>query len=294
MKAQVILLSVIFVSVLLPGRSFAQYMGGDSLLVDSLEMDINPDSIAPQYITDDLHMVPADVIYSHRWDTLYIRRQHFAEMELRDSLVIVFDTSFCIPVKGEFLSPFGWRGSRIHSGVDIRLAKGDSVRCAFDGVVRMSRYYSGYGNMVLVRHNNGLETLYGHLSKRLAQVNDIVKAGDVIGLGGRTGRATCDHLHFETRFLEEAFNPLFVFDFKRDTLACSELVIKKDLLTYTGKPENYDKVTVPSEVKYYTVKKGDTLYSIARRNKTTVERICRANKIKKESILSIGQSIRIE
>ncbi|NCN65368.1 MAG: M23 family metallopeptidase, partial [Candidatus Altiarchaeum hamiconexum] len=98
------------------------------------------------------------------------------------------------------------------------LAKGDSVHSAFDGVVRVSRYFSGYGNIVVVRHYNGLETCYAHLSKLIAKVNQMVKTGEVLGLGGRTGRATCDHLHFEVRYLEEPINPRLVFDFENQKL----------------------------------------------------------------------------
>ena len=117
------------------------------------------------------------------------------------------ENEFCYPYPGKLISPFGYRGSRMHTGIDIKAVPNDTVRAALPGVVRMSKYYSGYGNLVLIRHYNGIETVYAHNSKNLVRVNDAVEAGDPIALAGRTGRATTEHVHFEVRIASEPFNP---------------------------------------------------------------------------------------
>ena len=117
------------------------------------------------------------------------------------------ENEFCYPYSGKLISPFGYRGSRMHTGIDIKAVPNDTVRAALPGVVRMSKYYSGYGNLVLIRHYNGIETVYAHNSKNLVRVNDAVEAGDPIALAGRTGRATTEHVHFEVRIASEPFNP---------------------------------------------------------------------------------------
>jgi murein DD-endopeptidase MepM/ murein hydrolase activator NlpD len=133
------------------------------------------------------------------------------------------NSEFVFPVKGQLLGQFCYRGRVPHTGVDIALRKGTPVYSSFDGVVRMAKSYGGYGKLVVVRHLNGLETVYAHLSKIKVKVNQKVKAGDIVGLGGRTGKATANHLHFETRFNGAAFDPMLMMDFgtydlKNDTL----------------------------------------------------------------------------
>ncbi len=155
------------------------------------------------------------------WDTLNLDPYNFDFKSMGGSLqlpVLESDCGFILPVTGAITSGFGYRWGRAHAGVDLQLKTGDTVNAAFDGVVRMSRWYYGYGNCVVVRHHNGLETLYGHLSKRLVQPGDLVNAGQVIGLGGSTGYSTGPHLHFETRFMGKAFNPQQLIDFKTDSL----------------------------------------------------------------------------
>lgn len=133
------------------------------------------------------------------------------------------NSEFVFPVKGQLLGQFCYRGRVPHTGVDIALRKGTPVYSSFDGVVRMAKSYGGYGKIVVVRHLNGLETVYSHLSKIKVKVNQKVKAGDIVGLGGRTGKATANHLHFETRYNGAAFDPMLMMDFgtydlKNDTL----------------------------------------------------------------------------
>ncbi len=138
------------------------------------------------------------------------------------------DRKFVFPYKGKVISPFGYRGRRIHAGTDIKLNLNDEVYAAFDGEVRMAKRYSGYGNLIVIRHPNGLETCYGHLNKMKVKINQQVKAGDLIGLGGRTGRASTTHLHFETRFLGDAFNSAKLLDYDNFALRSDTLVIDRN------------------------------------------------------------------
>lgn len=149
--------------------------------------------------------------------------------KLQDSICLVLtDTLHCafsIPNSGRVNSTFGWRGRRIHSGIDLQLHWGDTVNAAFDGVVRVSKYGRGYGHYIIVRHQNGLETLYAHLQKRFTLKGDTVYAGKVIGLGGSTGRSTGAHLHFETRFLGRPIDPETFIDFQNNRLKTQTLSI---------------------------------------------------------------------
>ncbi len=180
-----------------------------------------------EYLPKDMMFIPSDVLYNHVWENYRISYNSEVFVNKKDTVVIVLndpeENEYVHPVNGKIISPFGPRGSRIHTGIDIKLQLGDSVLCAFDGKVRLARVFHGYRNVVLVRHKNGLETLYGHLSKICVKENDIVNAGDLIGFGGRTGRATTEHLHFETRLLGEPFNSEKYIDFNKCALKCDTL-----------------------------------------------------------------------
>lgn len=209
------------------------------------------------------------------------------------NLRLIKDSSeFCFPMKNIRTSPYGWRASfnRAHRGVDILLRTGDPVRACFPGVVRIARTMGGYGNVVVLRHENGLETVYGHMSKILVKPRQIVKAGDVLGLGGSTGNSTGPHLHFEVRFQYEPFDPEWLLDFNNYTLRTRRLHLDK---TYFGisipkgnKPPVFkaDKSiikerpmrTKPKEV-YHTAKRGESLDLIAMQHSTTAEELRRLN-----------------
>lgn len=137
------------------------------------------------------------------------------------------DSAFCFPLSsGRVISAYGARGG--HSGSDIKTRANDTIRCVFDGVVRMAKHYGGYGKVVVVRHANGMETVYSHNSKNLVNVGDTIKAGQPVGLTGRTGRATTEHLHFEIRVNGQHFNPGILFDMKtgkplKRTLVCTKV-----------------------------------------------------------------------
>jgi nucleoid-associated protein YgaU len=171
----------------------------------------------------------------------------------------------------------------------------------------MSRYYSGYGNCVVIRHYNGIETLYGHLSKLKVKVNQQVKAGDVIGLGGRTGRASCNHLHFETRFQGKAFNPKQLINFETFSLLSDTFTVTKatfgltrDYIPGTSSTSLTadDKSTKSSaksskSKKYHTINSGDTLSALARKYGTSVNQLCSINGIKKTKKLQLGTKLRV-
>lgn len=144
------------------------------------------------------------------------------------NLLLARDSAdFCFPVKGVKSSPYGWRWHRGHHGVDIALRTGEPIHAAFGGTVRIASRMGGYGNCVVVRHPNGLETLYGHLSKINVQANQQIAAGEVIGLGGSTGNSTGPHLHFECRFLYQPFDPEWILDFKSHNLRTRRLHLDK-------------------------------------------------------------------
>ena len=157
------------------------------------------------------------------WSNKYAHRA----TELPDSFVINL-RHFCMPTTSRTVtSNFGRRWGRMHKGIDVKVYIGDTIRAAFNGKVRIVRYDAGgYGNFVVIRHHNGLETIYGHMSKNLVEENQIVKAGEAIGLGGNTGRSTGSHLHFETRLCGVALNPALMFDFKKQYEICKEFLQK--------------------------------------------------------------------
>ncbi len=191
---------------------------------------------------DNIHAdIPADKLYEGIWRNDHVRAARLDKINKQSFLICVLDsitTTFAIPAEGKVISKFGKRGKRMHTGTDIKQRKGDTIRAAFEGLVRMSRLYSGYGNVVVIRHYNGLETLYSHNSKNLVDVNDYVKAGEPIALAGRTGRATTEHLHFETRFLMEPFNPEMIFDFEKGEIKNNYLKCSKGRISVKNVPNS--------------------------------------------------------
>jgi murein DD-endopeptidase MepM/ murein hydrolase activator NlpD len=201
-------------------------------------------------------------------------------------------TGFCMPTSNMKINDvFGYRPRRrrMHYGLDIKVAVGDTIRSAFDGKVRIVKNQGrrGYGRYIVVRHENGLETVYGHLSKQIVKVNQEVKAGEAIGLGGNTGRSTGSHLHFETRFLGIPINPALMFDFTRQDIVADSYTFVK--AKNAGKTAG----SVASGTGlYYKVKKGDSLSRIAARQGVSVDKLCQLNRITRKTILRPGQVLR--
>ena len=213
-----------------------------------------------------------------------------AGIQLPDTFAINV-ANYCMPITGRITSDYGFRRYRMHRGVDIKLAIGDTIRAAFAGQVRFTNYERrGYGYYVVIRHPNGLETIYGHLSRFIAKEGDIVKVGDPIALGGNTGRSTGAHLHFEVRFLGLDLNPNEIFDFKANKIRNDIFVFRS--APYRAGTETYYSNGVTYSV--YRVRKGDTLTSIARKYRTSINALCRLNKISPKRTLRIGQPIRID
>lgn len=265
----------------------------DSLTTDGEELEV--DSLK----TSD------ETIYKNIWNSTQIKYPANTLPNKNDTIVISLlsagDSPFVMPVKGEILSKFGIRHRRMHTGTDIRLNSGDTVRSAFDGRVRLAKKFNGYGNLVLVRHSNGLETIYAHLKAIKVNVNDTIKAGDLIGLGGRTGRATCNHLHFETRLFGEPFDPGKYIDYNTFTLQSDKVYYKNkqfvtNLADLRDKPAPENKLLLASGgagASKHVIRKGDNLWTIAKKYNTTVKKLCAANKITAQKTLKVGSVLRI-
>ena len=201
-------------------------------------------------------------------------------------------TGFCMPTTNtKITSKFGPRRRRMHNGIDVKVYIGDTIRAAFSGKVRMVKYERrGYGQYVVIRHENGLETIYGHLSKQLVDENQYVEAGEVIGLGGNTGRSTGSHLHFETRFLGQAINPALLFDFEKQDIVVDSYLFKKGNNRY--RRTSSSAVASSGDVQYYKVRKGDSLERISKKTGVSIDRLCKLNGITRRTLLRPNQVLK--
>ena len=245
--------------------------------------------IAPQFMLGDTALMnhhPADSIYRHIWTDERVNPYGALFDSLKDDVHIPL-AGFRLPHPGYVTSSYGWRRYRMHKGTDIKVQIGDSIRSAWDGQVRIVGWDPrGYGYYVVVRHDNGLETIYGHMSRPMADEYERVKAGDLLGFGGNTGRSTGSHLHFEIRYLGEAMDPASFIDFTTGQLRNpDEYVI--------GIKAMKQKRAEQAAMRYHKVRSGDTLSGIAKKYGTTVKALCRLNGIKETKILQIGQKIRV-
>ncbi len=251
-------------------------------------------------------------IYTEGWNSKSVNA--YAGMEVPDMQTIDV-SNFAMPCPGYVTSPYGYRPRfrREHKGIDLKLQTGDTVYAAFPGRVRLTNFERrGYGHYVILRHPNGLETVYGHLSKILVKPDQDVKVGEPIALGGNTGRSFGSHLHFETRYIGTPINPAAIFDFANQTVHTDTYTFDKD--TYK-KPRNFDpaanteyarqyRATHPQKAtassssgskgsKSYTIRRGDTLSRIASRNGVTVRQLCRLNGMTTKTKLTPGKKIRL-
>lgn len=243
------------------------YVLNEELLTDTLD-------IGPEFdVFDDVFLIDEDAIPS------------FSQML----------NQFVTPFTGKVISKYGMRRGRMHTGTDIKLELGDTVIAAYQGVVTRASSYYGYGKLVVINHSHGMETYYAHLSNILVKAGDTVSTGQIIGLGGRTGRATGTHLHFEIRENGRAYNPELVFDFEMNGIR-PEIEGKEMLADLVKKPRVTEKKHVvdmgdtPSE---YVVRAGDSLWVIARRFQVTVHELCELNNLTTKSVLRIGARLRI-
>ena len=261
-------------------------------------------------IEQEERMNPSADLYQD-WNNVYAHR----ETALPDTFRIDL-RGFCMPTSSRIVtSNFGARWGRQHKGLDIKVYVGDTIRAAFSGKIRIVNYEpKGYGKYVVIRHHNGLETIYGHMSKHLVVENQDVKAGEPIGLGGNTGRSTGSHLHFETRLCGVALNPALMFDFhnqdvtgdfynfRRSRYAAESAQATRlrgaGVTRTNGDDDDSDMAVASSRssytptARYHKVKKGETLQSIARKCHTTVAALCKINRIGKTKRLMPGQILK--
>lgn len=300
-------------AIRLPGQHLQQH--GD-LLANQGNTNIQLDN-ATKYLeglfSDEEE--PEFDIYTEGWDSQTVNCYSGVAVPQTAAIDV---SKYAMPHPGYITSPYGYRRRwrRMHKGVDLKVNVGDTIRAAFDGKVRLTKFERrGYGYYVVVRHTNDLETVYGHLSKFLVEPDQYVKAGDPIALGGNTGRSTGPHLHFETRYMGYAINPCAIFDFANQTTHTD--IFTFDKATYQNARNFSPKANAEYAAKYridnppkpyvrekssgsgsssstvYRVKNGDTLGRIASRNGTTVAKLCRLNGITTTTTLRINQKLKL-
>lgn len=253
---------------------------------------------------------PASELYEGAWSSRGVNANRLTLDKMPDS--VNFDLcGYVHPIEGELTSLFGPRTRKYHYGVDLELDNGDPIVSAWDGKIRVTSFdRGGYGHYIVVRHDNGLETVYGHLSDIKVFEGQTVRAGQIIGLGGSTGRSTGPHLHFETRFLGNPINPERFIDFENSEVWANNYYMIKDVafdyIQYTRNPGRYysrdteefqqhnkKSARAKAKTKNHKVKKGETLSHIADRYNVSIKTICRRNGIKRNAFLRPGQSIKI-
>lgn len=261
-----------------------------NMLADQINMynEVNLlDSLTMLYrLQDEEAEFPALDLYGS-WSNASVDPFRGQNVKMPDTLKIDV-SSYVAPTTGYVTSKYGWRRNRMHKGIDLKVQVGDTIVSAFDGKVRIRKYErKGYGYYLVIRHTNGLETVYGHLSKFIAKEGDVVKAGQPIALGGNTGRSTGAHLHFETRLMGVAIDPSEIIDFKN-------YVAHTDTWTfYSKKAKAIANGSASSNgMAFHRVRQGDTLSKISKQYGVSVTQLCRLNNIKTNTTLRIGQRIK--
>lgn len=234
--------------------------------------------------------IPSNSMYDN-WDTEHIS-PYDDELSANDTSVMLtlVDVEnlcdFVMPITNPVItSNFGYREGRSHNGIDLDLQVWDPVVASFDGMVRIALKHPGYGRVVIIRHYNGLETLYAHLHRLKVQPGDIVEAGQIIGLGGSSGRSTGSHLHYELRFKGKPLNPKHLISFKENKLISDAVELKKQKHSFAA---------LPVGVEYHTIERGDFMFKIAKRYGITVKELCDLNDMRKSSVLRVGKTLRIK
>ena len=230
----------------------------------------------------DSSMIPAAALYNYVWNNSLVNPYGQRLVTMPDTIRIDF-LQYVHANKNVVTSEFGFRRWEFHYGIDTRLKVGDSIYSSFDGMVRIVQRGRNFGNFIVIRHFNGLETVYGHLSRHLVRVNQVVRAGEVIGLGGNTGRSTGPHLHYEIRYLGQPIPPRDLIDFENYTAIYRMIDLNANQFAYVKDIE---------QVRFYVVRSGDTLSAISRRLGVSIDKLCQLNNIRRTSILRIGQRLR--
>lgn len=246
---------------------------------------------------DDILMeVDSSLVHTLKMDISEMQPVELTLTDPEHGKYFVFPTpDYAIPT-----SHFGPRRRRFHYGLDLAMHTGEPIYAAFDGVVRFSKYNSSYGHLIVIRHDNGLETYYAHLSKRHVAPGTRVRAGEEIGLCGNTGRSRGSHLHFEIRYNGNALNPENVISCEKRALIAPTLTLTRNSFRKVAKPgatntpsQRARSSNYSSDGKYYKVRTGDTLSRIAKRNGTTISKLCKLNGLKESSVIRPGQKLRI-
>ena len=248
------------------------------------------DTVQQHYmLLNEAYIIPSDDIYP-TWSNSVVHYNSAMPDSFRIDL-----RNYVMPTSNTKITDiFGYRPNRrrVHQGLDIKVQTGDTIYAAFDGKVRVTSYQRrGYGHYIVIRHNNGIETLYAHLSKKLVKANQNVKAGDPIGLGGNTGRSSGSHLHFETILMGKSLDPALMFDFKNQSMTGEHYMYRKPGSKYI---ENGKVKIAGPEKKYHKVKSGDTIEKIARKYGVSQKRIFELNGLKSNSIIRPGQTLRYQ
>jgi murein DD-endopeptidase MepM/ murein hydrolase activator NlpD len=245
-------------------------------------------------INDSLSFNPGFNLY-YDWDTINIHSPKLNVKCFNDSiheLTLCDENSggYAHPFLGDVTSSFGPRKRKFHYGIDIDLETGDQVVAAFDGKVRIAKKSASYGNVIVIRHSNGLETYYAHLSKINVEIDQNVYAGQSIGLGGNTGRSRGSHLHFEVRYLGQPINPMEMISFDDRKLISDTFRLSKSTFSYVKEVQKLAYST--SRHKIHVVRKGDTLSGIAKKYGTTAKSLAQKNKLKMSATLRPGQKLK--
>jgi len=296
---------------------FLLFLSAEILAQNSARVSVDTLSTDDKYLKiviydnmtwDSLVMPKPKHLNSEQYDSDWLTTDHnsyrnFDITTLPDTIILPLiedSTDFCMPRIGFVYSKYGWRHGRAHTGSDIPLNIGDPVYSAFEGKVRYTGYCGGYGNLVVVRHANGLETYYGHLSKILVRENEPVDVGEVVGLGGSTGRSTGPHLHFETRYKGFPFDPETIVNWKDTTLRCDTLVLPRHKLNSTSRSSSSSSSSSSAstvetgEGTWHIIRQGDTLSALARKYGTSVSKICSLNNnLTPNTVLQLGRKVRV-
>ena len=268
-------------------------------IVNPDEDDEDDEEMPSIFTLDDEGVESEDDIILEGFDTAAIHLPKLDVNSITEPIVI----QLCDKSRGEKFtwptpwaarptSHFGPRWHRFHYGLDLAQPTGEPIFAAFDGVVRISKDNPSYGKLVIIHHPNGLETYYAHMSQRNVVAGQRVKSGEVIGLCGNTGRSRGSHLHFEVRYMGNAINPENVVDCSTHRLVSDQLVLTSSSFQKVAKGGGKS-VTVTSGGTWYRVRSGDTLEKIARRNGTTVKRLCQLNGIKQTKVLHPGDKLKV-
>ena len=253
------------------------------------QMELVDSMALRRMLLNESYIIPSDEMYPS-----WVNHGVHYDAVMPDSFVIDLRGFFMPTTRTRITDVYGYRPRRrrVHHGLDIDVERGDTIYAAFDGKVRIASYQRrGYGHYIVVRHDNGIETLYAHLSKKLVDENQNVKAGEPIGLGGNSGRSSGSHLHFETLLMGKSLNPALLFDFKNQDVTGDFYVYRKSGSRYV---ENGKVKVAGPEPKYHKVKSGDTISKIAAKHGVSQKTIYNLNGLNSRSIIRPGQRLRYQ